>query len=85
MNSFAFQHFKPIECTDLEALRIRQGRLRGNRLVLGAVDLKALYHVQLLLSGLGADFIGGSPRLFFLQLEGRHLTCLEYKRNVVEE
>lgn len=79
------QHFKLIECTDLKALHNRQRRLRGNRLVLGAVDLKALDHIQLLLGGLGADFIGDSPRLFFLQLEGRHLTCLEHIRNVVEE
>lgn len=79
------QRLELSERTDLEAPRIGQRRLWCDHLLLAAVGLKAFDHIQLHLGGLGGDFIGGSPRLFSRQLVGRHLTCLGYANNIVQE
>ena len=61
--------------TDLEALHIRQRRLRCDRFVLRSVGLETLHHIQLRLRGLGSDFIVHAPLLLRPQLVGRHLAC----------
>lgn len=60
--------------TDLEALHIRQQRLRLDRSFLCSIDLKALHHIQLYLGGLRTDFIGSAPLRLCPQLVRRYLT-----------
>lgn len=68
--------------TDLEALHVRQRRLRFDHIFLCSVDLKALHHIHLDLGGLRADLIGGAPRLLCPQLVARHLTCSQHMGNL---
>lgn len=59
----------------LEALHIRQRRLRCDCFILCSVDLETLHHILLYLCGLGSDFIGNAPLLLRPQLVRRHLAC----------
>lgn len=68
--------------TDLEALHVRQRRLRFDHIFPRSVDLKALHHIHLDLVGLRADLIGGTPWLLCPQLVARHLTCSRHMGNV---
>ncbi len=62
-----------VQILHLEALHIRQRRLRRDYFILCSVDLEALHHILLFFCGLWSDFIGNAPLLLRPQLVRRHL------------